>query len=102
MTPSPTSNGRAIAWLPFGFTILAAVVAITLGWGKLDASAQQTDKNTDSIEALQGDVSALKRGQAVIQTRQKYESKIQEDYREDTKDDLKAILDQLKSIERND
>ena len=99
--PERRLNGLS-AWAPFILSVVVAVGALGVGWGKLSSAADQVEDNKASIEAIKKDLTAIKIGNAVIQEKQRNDIKKADEFRKETGQDLSNILRALQGREPSD
>jgi len=95
------TNGLS-AWAPFLLSVVVAVAALGVGWGKLSSAAEQTDANKKAIELLQKNLGSIQTDQAVIKNDLKHENRRNEEFRKETSEDLNSILNALQRREPTD
>lgn len=92
-------NGRTL--IPVGLAASIIGVAITggIGWGSLQAEMKNTKdyikRQSEQNESLRRDVNKLHRRQGVIKEKVDNLDEKQKQFREDTKESLRRILDGL-------
>lgn len=96
-------NGDAPVWLQHAITIIATLIAATaissVAWtqmeNQVDNNQARSEKNGSVLEGFDDRLDSLETGLALLQQKTDKESMIQEEYREDTKRDLRSIMRSL-------
>lgn len=79
-------------WLGFLLSFAIATAALAIGWEKLQAAAEDTDKHNKRILALEKNFSSIDKAQGIIQQEVQDLGRRQGEFREDTKEDLREII----------
>ena len=79
-------------WLGFLLSFAIAVAALSIGWEKLQAAAEETQDNERRILALEGKYGSIDKAQGIIQQEVEDLGRRQSEFRDDTKEDLREII----------
>ena len=79
-------------WLGFLLSFAIAVAAISVGWERLQAAAEETEKHDKRIMALEEKYGSIDKAQGIIQQEVEDLGRRQGEFRDDTKEDLREII----------